>query len=439
MGIATLGALAGGLNAGLVQGQNRLDTLAERDRIAARQKRVDDRQDQEWAREDEQRATLEAANAAGREVMQRYADEWKKQQPGPTLDGSPVPVNPFQPTPKMRLEASEAATNKLFDLKGPTQAWATSFARDEAMRATYRNDAFQRVQQAAMIGGDMTEPVSDYFSTLGIGKVERVGKTVGLDGKPSVVLKLEGQPEASVIPADEFLKGMADVAADPKAWAQHRYATELQKQRHKDNLEEISKRGETERENAKSKHGLTLEEIAARGTSAERVAGIRVGGAKSSATKEAQAALTRRAISASQEVNSLIQQLKGARPTEKPEIQRQLDEARDRVRQIDAELRDLQTGGEGTPTAQTATDPGAAVMDAATRDAQKQGLDSFTVESKLVNGGRPTTVNLKKSGAAPASSPAASTEPDQFQTGRVYRDASGNRAKYLGNGKWQPL
>lgn len=106
MGLAALGSLASGLNQGLVQGQNRLDTLAERDRVAARQKRLDDRQDVVWGREDaaynrgeEERQALEAANSAGAEVMKRYQDEWKKQQPGPTLDGGPVPVNPFKPTP----------------------------------------------------------------------------------------------------------------------------------------------------------------------------------------------------------------------------------------------------------------------------------------------------------------------------------------------------
>jgi hypothetical protein len=30
-------------------------------------------------------------------------------------------------------------------------------------------------------------------------------------------------------------------------------------------------------------------------------------------------------------------------------------------------------------------------------------------------------------------------KPSEFQTGKVYKDAKGNRAKYLGNGKWEPI
>ena len=31
------------------------------------------------------------------------------------------------------------------------------------------------------------------------------------------------------------------------------------------------------------------------------------------------------------------------------------------------------------------------------------------------------------------------TAKDKFETGKIYPDASGNRARYLGNGQWQEL
>ena len=30
-------------------------------------------------------------------------------------------------------------------------------------------------------------------------------------------------------------------------------------------------------------------------------------------------------------------------------------------------------------------------------------------------------------------------EPDKFTTGKIYTDKSGNRAKYLGGGKWETI
>jgi hypothetical protein len=40
---------------------------------------------------------------------------------------------------------------------------------------------------------------------------------------------------------------------------------------------------------------------------------------------------------------------------------------------------------------------------------------------------------------ARATFPRATPQASQFIVGQVYRDAKGNRAKYLGNGKWEPV
>ena len=39
----------------------------------------------------------------------------------------------------------------------------------------------------------------------------------------------------------------------------------------------------------------------------------------------------------------------------------------------------------------------------------------------------------------PANTPANAQRADKFTAGQVYKDANGNRAKYLGNNKWEPV
>ena len=271
MNLAGLGALAGGLNDGLVRGQNRLDTLAERDRVAARQKRLDDHQDKQWAREDADLAAMDQANAAGREVMQRYADEWKKQQPGPTLDGSPVPVNPFQPTPNMMLEAGRARTDKLLELKGPTEAWAQLWAKDETMRSSLRAQAGQRVK-AAMVGGqDPTQALTEFFGTINDGyAVTGVKRLLSIDGKPTLqvqrVNRYSGQPvDALMIPAEQLVRDIDTLSANPVDLAKHSLQMNLEAFKQVGEVNKERVKGDEDRKTEGVKNTNKLGQIVAEG------------------------------------------------------------------------------------------------------------------------------------------------------------------------------
>lgn len=274
MGIAGLGAFAGGLNDGLVRGQARLDALDERREQRARQKTLDDRntvlwerQQKQFARQDDEQAALDEANAAGAEVLKRYEAEWKKQQPGPTLDGSPVAVNPFKPTPMQILEAGSARTNKLLERKGPTQAWMDSFTRDEQMRNQVRVSAAQRVREAIGMGGDLTEPLQEFFATKAdAGTVSRAGVSRGPDGKPVVSIQVDGQPQPMVVPAEQFLMEMDRAVANPADLIKHNLNLALK------TYEAMLQRGTNQQ-----KHGLTLEEIAARGEEDRKTVKVREG------------------------------------------------------------------------------------------------------------------------------------------------------------------
>lgn len=280
MGIASLGALANGLTRGMVQGEQLVDMRdqrADRQERRQRQRTLDERNDVVWgrqqdqfAREDQERATLEEANQAGAEVLKRYESEWKKQQPGPTLDGSPVAVNPFRPTPMQILEAGSARTNTLLKKKGPTEAWLNSWTNDERMRTQLRTQAGQKVKAALAAGADPTEPLSEFFGTISDGyQVRGVKRTNGADGKPTLVLDrvnaYTGEPaDPMVIPADRLIDMLAanpaDVAKHSLNMTLKAYEAMLQRgtneQKHKLSLEEIEARGGQERTTAREKERL---------------------------------------------------------------------------------------------------------------------------------------------------------------------------------------
>ncbi len=353
MGLASLGALGNGLVSGIQTGQ----AIDARSQALERQKIVNARQDQQWAREDADRAALDEANAAGRAVMQKYADEWKKQQPGPTLDGSPVAVNPFKPTPQMALEAGQARTDKLLELKGPTDVWAKSWAGDEAMRSQVRAAAGQSVKAALASGADLTEPLSTFFSTINDGStVTGVTPTKGIDGKVTLQVqranRYSGQAmEPMTIPADQLARDIDMMAANPVELAKHSLAMNLEAFKQAGRLSEIDARAKVDAKAAGTKHGYTIDEIDKRGAVDKAVAGIRAAGSAKSAQAEAIRALAQERTSVDNEIRTLVQQLKDARSTDRPGIQAQLSDARQRSADVRRRLSELSTGSGGSPSA----------------------------------------------------------------------------------------
>lgn len=83
-------------------------------------------------------------------------------------------------------------------------------------------------------------------------------------------------------------------------------------------------------------------------------------------------------------------------------------------------------------------------------DAPRAGME--TARAEAISGGKPVDVNLgglqgtigadgglyKSGEKAPAGPAKKSANDDKFVKGKVYKDAKGNRARYAGDGKWDP-
>lgn len=278
MGLAGLGAVAGGLAQGLERGL----AINERQEERGYRRKQRERQDKINLDADADAAMLRAANEAGAEVMRRYQQDWQKQQPGPTLDGGAVQANPFQPTPKMMLEAGSARTAKLMQLGAPPQRWMEAFAQDEAMRNNVRSQAAQRLRQSLAMGGDITEPLSELYGTVqGAGRVVKAGKAAGPNGQPAIAIQIEGQPQPMVVPADQFLGELDKMLANPADLAKHNLQVSLEAFKQQGTREEIGLRGEEARKtegvkfsyglaDTEQKHRLKLGEIGAQGAEARK-------------------------------------------------------------------------------------------------------------------------------------------------------------------------
>lgn len=420
MSIAALGSLAGGLSQGLERGL----------RIAG------DQEDRRWQREqrerqkrlqtdaDAEQAMLRAANEEGAAVLRRYQQEWQKQQPGPTMDGQPVQTNPFQLTPKMAMEAGAARTAKLLQLGGPTERWMQSFAQDEAMRAKMRGDAAQRVRQALTMGGDLTEPVGDFFETLsGSGKVAQVQRVAGPDGKQVVQIGFAGQQQPLTVPAEQFVADLDRMAANPADLAKHSLAMQLEAFKQGGGLARERARGEEDRktEGVRQENRMSLAGV--QGSTQRDVARIRAEGSGKSAKAEEIRALAQERTSVDNDVRTLVQQLKDARPTDRPAIQAQLEEARGRAADVRKRLAALSAGDtpSGTPGL---ADAAPSTMDRIMQDAEKLGLDTFDVElggkrSRITRGGAPTAAAPATSASQPAR-PTTKAEYDALPSGAFY-------------------
>lgn len=419
MSIAGLGAVAGGFAEGIERGQ----------RIDANNMRIT-RERKQMQREDDETAAIDAANAAARDVLKRHEADWKKQQPGPTLDGSPVPVNPFKPSPTMILDAGKARTDKLLELRGPTESWAKAWATDEAMRGQFRQQAGQRVKAAMAGGGDLTQPVSEFFSTINDGfDVASVKPTRGLDGKTTLAIQRvnrytgQAEPQPLMLPADQFARDIDMLAANPVDLAKHSLAM---------NLEAFKAAGATNLENKRQEGRMTLADVNNKSaekrversaTATEKAAEVRAGASSKSATAEEIRALGQERTSVDNDIRTLTQQLKDARPTDRPQIQSDLAEARKRAEDVRNRLRSLSSGGAATPEAS----PQGSKMDAIMKDAEAQGLSTFDVQVD----GKPR-VSVSRGGAAAKAAPIKALPAGAKQIGTsggkpVYQTPDGKR------------
>lgn len=343
MGIASLGAFASGLGQGAERGLT-LAGMAE-DRAYVRGQR--ERQAKLQAREDQDLSAIDEANAAGAAVLKGYQDEWAKSNP--TLGGQPA--QPFQATPQMILDAGRARTDTLLKKLGPTDAWAKAWSQDEAMRGQVRQQAALKVRQSLTTGADPTNAVREFFDTLDDGtKVTGVTMDKGADGKP--VLKIDranrytGQPVDPIAqPADQIVQDLIGMAANPADLAKHSMAMTLERFKQAGALNLEGARQEGRMKLAETNNAAAGQRTERSAQATEKAAELRVGSARSTANAEAIRALGQERTSVDNDIRTLTQQLKDARPTDRPAIKQQLDDARVRAQDVRKRLSELSSGG----------------------------------------------------------------------------------------------
>lgn len=274
MGIAALGSFAGGLQRGAVIGQD----------MAAQAEDMDYKREQRGVlREQQQReranqAALDEANAAGAAVLKGYQDQWASQNM--TLGGQPA--QPFRATPQMMLEAGRARTDALLKKLGPSDAWAQSWSRDEAMRGSVRQQAAQRVQQALTTGADPGGAISEFFNTIDDGyQVSGVTVGKGADGKPIVQIdrknRYSGEPEDKriVVPVEQLVRDLTMMSANPADLAKHSMAMTLERFKLAGKLTEVGAKGEEDRKTEELKTDGRIKVEGVKGSEDRKTEGVK--------------------------------------------------------------------------------------------------------------------------------------------------------------------
>lgn len=84
-----------------------------------------------------------------------------------------------------------------------------------------------------------------------------------------------------------------------------------------------------------------------------------------------------------------------------------------------------------------------ALYDKAVEDGDQAGADIFSQRIQKLNHITKTAYEASMEGSQPAATqtvkPASAMVADKYKTGAIYKDAAGKRAKYLGEGKWEPI
>lgn len=272
--LRTLGSIAGGAMAG----QNYLDRKAASDSDRAWQGEVRGRQRADWERQDSDTAAMTDANKAAANVIGGHRTEWQKQQPGPSMDGSPVNATPFRPNEDMILDAAQARTDSLF-AAGKYEAAAQQFGKDEALRAQYRQKAYQNGVTRFQSTGDPTDLIKGLDKGLNDGwTVQNVEPVQGLDGKKSFRItslnRITGKTEDAVRSPEEIM-ALANRLTDHAGAAKLSFGMQLAAHKEAGEQDTTRLKATEERTTDQAKSKLKLGEISAQGLETRRNEGAR--------------------------------------------------------------------------------------------------------------------------------------------------------------------
>lgn len=232
MNLAVMGGLARGLSDGVSRYQDARDRDLQYGASAVRTQREQAR----WAREDAERADMDAAEQAASRALQddRTAYESKLV---PTLGGMQPQTHPYRPDPQALLRAAQAKTDELFR-RGKTDLGFQQWSKVEQVRSQMRGQAGQRLMQTMATGGDITSALRELDSTVDDGlEIESVKRIRGPNGETAYEIRhknrLSGQvvEQPSIATAQDMQMRVAQLLADPKKTAEFSY------RRYQENLE----------------------------------------------------------------------------------------------------------------------------------------------------------------------------------------------------------
>lgn len=268
-----LGSLAGGLAQGMERGQamrarEQQMTLAAADQamqeeVMGRRRKDWERQDAQAARDDQTRATLEAANAEAARVLR---EAQAAHEADPANAGKP-----FQPAKDLIVRAGEARTNALFKA-GKTDEAMKFFAQDAAMRDGLRREAVEQNYQRYKATRDPTALIDGVYRNIDDGfDLKGVQPVKTLDG--SVVYRITRQsrdnPEKTDVQeftpddVEMFVQG----ALNPQGVMKYELDSRLSREKHRQIMEQIGERGD---------NAIELQHLRNAGTA--KVAEMRVAG-----------------------------------------------------------------------------------------------------------------------------------------------------------------
>lgn len=370
-GLADFGRGAGAAIGGFNQAVNNDQQYRERqqrmslaDADGAWQQKERGRQQQQWQREDEERAILEGARAAGARVMtadeQAYQADATKAVPGPTFDGGPVPRAPmpaYQPKSQTLLRAAQAEYDELFK-RGRQDLGMRKYVEAASMRTRFQEEAGMRAMRALQAGGDFITPFKELDEQMDDGLEADAEEVRGPNGERAFQImqrnrftgKATGQP--TTFTAQQMQMIIAQRMADPKATIKLNFDAYIQnlKARQDEKNDDRQHRLNLERDKANRDSA----ELVARGNNATalKVADVRAN--RGAGTAETASLFREERLVAQGEVNALVDQLQATRrPQERAAIQSQLTAAQKRVRDIGQKISDYggARSGAGRPMA----------------------------------------------------------------------------------------
>lgn len=372
MNLAKLGHIARGVNQGIMdfqqmqanelslQDRQRRMGLADAD--AQWEQQLRGRQQQQWRREDEQRALDQEAQAAGMKAIEEDRAAYDNTPAPLGLDGKPGEKSPYAPSKKAILRAAQAQQD-LYFRKGRADLGMAMDTKLEPMRASIKGEAANGVMNAMRTGRDITPALREFdgLNNDGFdidGSVEPIEQPDGTTAyKVKRKNRFTGKAMEQVVSQRQLVEAMAANIGKPEDAAKFNQNVLLESLKSRLNIEEKTHAANEDirKEGVMQSNRMTLER--------ERTAGdIRVkntrGAASTAERTEIVRLLREERLAADSEVKNVTALLKEARSADRPALKAQLAEAQNRVREIGQKISDYADEKRAAPAAKTGKSSG---------------------------------------------------------------------------------